>query len=217
MTLNWYSIVNHQEWLDDFLKKENEKFEGSLSIYPEKQNIFKALELIGDLSNLKVVLLGQDPYHGVGQAMGLAFSVPCGVKLPPSLRNILKELKDDCGIVNTRVEGGDLTEWANQGVLLLNTALTVREGCPNSHEQQWKPHTDNLIKYISENTDNTIFMLWGGNAKKKKVFIDKTKHHILEANHPSPLSANRGGWFGCKHFSKCNEILKKIGKSEINW
>ena len=110
-----------------------------------------------------------------------------------------------------------MTKWAEQGVLLLNTALTVRESCPNSHQKYWKPFTDNLIKYISDNQTGIVFLLWGGNAKDKKNLIDDKKHYILEANHPSPLSANRGGWFGCKHFSKTNEILKKNGKKEIIW
>ena len=169
---------------------------------------------ICEFNNLKVILLGQDPYHQKGQAMGLSFSVPENIKIPPSLVNIYKELKTDC---NLQLLHGDLTKWAKQGVLLLNTSLTVRESCPNSHQKYWRPFTDNLIKYISDNKEGLVFLLWGGHAKNKKKLIDFNKHYVLEANHPSPLSANRGGWFGCKHFSKTNDFLQKNGKKEICW
>lgn len=215
----WKSYLNDQKkekYFDDlecFLKKENEIYGNSLKIFPEKENVFNCMNIC-DFSNLKVVLLGQDPYHQKGQAMGLSFSVPENIKIPPSLVNIYKELKTDCNIEHTN---GDLTNWAKQGVLLLNTSLTVRESCPNSHQKYWRPFTDNLIKYISDNKEDIVFLLWGGNAKDKKKLIDSEKHYILEANHPSPLSANRGGWFGCKHFSKTNNILEKNGKTKILW
>ena len=153
--------------------------------------------------------MGQDPYHQEGQAMGLCFSVPVDIKIPPSLVNIFKELYQDLGIQKI---DGDLTSWAKQGVLLLNSSLSVRESCANSHSKLWKDFTDNAIKYISDEREGIIFILWGTNAKSKKKFIDDNKHYILESNHPSPLSANRGGFFGCKHFSKCNEILLRNNK-----
>ena len=199
--------------LEIFLQKEIEIYKDSLEIFPPKENIFECMNIC-EFNNLKVILLGQDPYHQKRQAMGLSFSVPENIKIPPSLVNIYKELKTDC---NLQLLHGDLTKWAKQGVLLLNTSLTVRESCPNSHQKYWRPFTDNLIKYISDNKEGLVFLLWGGHAKNKKKLIDFNKHYVLEANHPSPLSANRGGWFGCKHFSKTNELLKKNGKKEICW
>lgn len=216
---DWNSFLNtekKEKYFDDldcFLKKEKEIYGDSLEIFPKEDNVFNCMNIC-DFNNLKVVLLGQDPYHQKDQAMGLSFSVPENIKIPPSLVNIYKELKTDCNIEHTN---GDLTNWAKQGVLLLNTSLTVRESCPNSHQKYWRPFTDNLIKYISDNKEGIVFLLWGGNAKDKKKFIDSEKHYILEANHPSPLSANRGGWFGCKHFSKTNNILEKDGKKKILW
>ena len=216
---SWKYFLNNQKKekyfhdLECFLKKENEIYGDSLEIFPKEDKVFNCMNIC-DLSNLKVVLLGQDPYHQKGQAMGLSFSVPENIKIPPSLVNIYKELKTDCNIEHTN---GDLTNWAKQGVLLLNTSLTVRESCPNSHQKYWRPFTDNLIKYISDNKEGIVFLLWGNNAKDKKKLIDFEKHYILEANHPSPLSANRGGWFGCKHFSKTNNILEKNGKTKILW
>lgn len=199
--------------LENFLETEISVYGESLRVFPPREKIFNCLHLC-NLDNLKVVILGQDPYHQEGQAMGLSFSVPDNIKLPPSLINIFKEIKEDCGIIK---ESGDLTSWAEQGILLLNTALTVRESCPNSHQKYWKPLTDNLIKYISDNKEQVIFLLWGTSAKNKKVLIDNDKHYILEANHPSPLSANRGGWFGNKHFSKTNQLLRENNLEEIKW
>ena len=204
---------DYTKYLECFLEKENEIYGDSLEIFPKEDKIFNSMNIC-DFSNLKVVLLGQDPYHQKGQAMGLSFSVPENIKIPPSLVNIYKELKTDCNIEHTN---GDLTNWAKQGVLLLNTSLTVRESCPNSHQKYWRPFTDNLIKYISDNKEGIVFLLWGGNAKDKKKLIDSEKHYILEANHPSPLSANRGGWFGCKHFSKTNDYLREKGEKTIMW
>lgn len=221
--------INNEEWnkflskekdnkyfdeLKKFLNQEITIYGESLKIFPPTENIFECMNIC-NFNDLKVILLGQDPYHQKGQAMGLSFSVPENIKTPPSLVNIYKELQTDCNLEN--YSNGDLTNWAKQGVLLLNTSLTVRESCPNSHQKYWKPFTDNLIKYISDNKEGLVFLLWGGNAKDKKKLIDSEKHYILEANHPSPLSANRGGWFGCKHFSKTNDYLKKNGKKEIIW
>jgi uracil-DNA glycosylase len=163
-----------------------------------------------------VVIIGQDPYHGHGQANGLCFSVNKGISLPPSLTNIYKELVSDVGIAIP--QHGNLSFWAKQGVLLLNSSLTVRAGEANSHQSiGWQKFTDATIKVISKENMGVIFLLWGGFAKKKSVLIDTSKHHILTAGHPSPLSANRGYWFGNKHFSKTNELLIKEGKKIINW
>ncbi|MDW0091344.1 uracil-DNA glycosylase [Clostridioides difficile] len=183
-------------------------------IFPNMHNIYEALKHTS-YKDTKVLILGQDPYHGDNQAHGLAFSVQPQVKTPPSLLNMYKELKDDlgCFIPNN----GYLMPWADQGVLLLNTALTVRAHEANSHKNKgWEIFTDRVISILSEREDPVIFVLWGSNARKKVELIDTSKHYILEAPHPSPLSASKG-FFGCKHFSKINEILKKLGKELINW
>ena len=196
--------------LRSFLIDEYNKNE----VFPNKKNIFEALKHTS-YKDTKVVILGQDPYHGENQAHGLAFSVQPLVKIPPSLLNIYKELKDDvgCYIPNN----GYLMPWADQGVLLLNTALTVRAHEANSHKGKgWEIFTDEIIKLLNERLDPVIFVLWGSNARKKKEYIDESRHYILEAPHPSPLSARRG-FFGCKHFSKINEILISLGKPPINW
>ena len=167
------------------------------------------------LDSIKAVILGQDPYHNEGQAHGLCFSVKKGVKLPPSLMNIYKEIKDDLGI--TEPNCGDLSKWAKDGVLLLNTTLTVREHSANSHSGcGWAWFTDSVIKLISEHTENVVFILWGGNARSKAPLIDRNKHLILQSAHPSPLSAFNG-FFGSKPFSKTNEYLISHGKSPVNW
>lgn len=184
------------------------------TIYPKKSEIFNAFRFT-NYKDTKVVILGQDPYHGENQAHGLAFSVQPGVKTPPSLLNMYKELHDDlgCFIPNN----GYLIPWSDQGVLLLNTALTVRAGEANSHQNKgWEIFTDEIIKKLNDREDPVIFVLWGGNARKKKSLINNKKHYILEAAHPSPLSAYRG-FFGCKHFSKINDILKTLGKKPIDW
>ena len=199
--------------LTNFLEKEYKTYSPELEIFPKRENIYNALN-ISSLKDIKVVIIGQDPYHKKGQAHGLSFSVPQGVKVPPSLRNIHKEILSDLKINN---EGkGNLLNWAQQGVFLLNTSLTVRENCPNSHSKYWKPFTKELISFISNNTSSIVFMLWGNNAKKNKELIDQGKHLILESNHPSPLSAYRG-FFGCRHFSKCNDFLENKGKTGIKW
>lgn len=166
-------------------------------------------------SEVKVVLLGQDPYHQKGQAHGLAFSVNYGIKTPPSLVNMYKELHDDLGLYIPN--NGFLEKWAKQGVLLLNTTLTVRDSQANSHSGiGWQTFTDNVIKSLNEREKPIIFILWGNNAKSKEKFIDTNKHYILKGVHPSPLSANKG-FFGCKHFSEANRILKNLGEKEIDW
>lgn len=184
------------------------------TIYPDMYNIFNALKYT-PYEDVKVVILGQDPYHGPGQAHGLAFSVQPGVKTPPSLLNMYKELHDDlgCYIPNN----GYLVPWAKQGVLLLNTVLTVRSGEANSHKNKgWEIFTDEVIKKLNERKKPIVFLLWGNNAKEKAKFITNQNHFIFSTVHPSPLSATRG-FMGCKHFSKTNEILKRIGEKEIDW
>lgn len=184
-------------------------------IFPSKNEIFRAFYLT-PLSQVKVVILGQDPYHGAGQAMGLSFSVPKIIPKPPSLQNILKELANDLGILVS--PHGDLTHWANQGVLLLNSTLTVEQGRAGSHQKQgWEEFTDYVIKVLNEQTEQTVFILWGSYAKNKGRFIDEHRHLIINSAHPSPLSANRGGFFGTKPFSRTNEYLMAHGKTPIDW
>ena len=215
--MTWEDVINLEKEKEYYEKLKNEidkRYETS-TVFPEKQNIFKAFSLT-KLENLKVVILGQDPYHGLGQAQGLAFSTPSNIKNPPSMVNILKEINDDLG-KKSICEDGDLTSWAKQGVMLLNTILTVEEGKAKSHHNLgWEIFTDNIIKYISDNKENVIFILWGSPAIAKTKLINKSKHHILTAPHPSPLSSYRG-FFGCKHFSKTNEILTNLKKEPINW
>jgi uracil-DNA glycosylase len=196
--------------LKEFVIGEREIF----SVFPETFNLFRAF-IETRFNNLKVVILGQDPYHKKGQAHGLAFSVPDNIPIPPSLNNIFQELESDLGIKAPRT--GNLTKWANRGVFLLNTILTVREGQANSHrEQGWEIFTDKVINLISEKKENVVFILWGKNAQAKKHLIDTSKHLILAAPHPSPLSAYRG-FFGSKPFSQTNEFLVKTGQTPINW
>lgn len=197
--------------LSQFVKSEYE----TTTCYPKGSDIFSAFNHC-TFDKLKVVVIGQDPYHGPGQANGLCFSVHDGIKHPPSLINIFKELETD--INKPYPTSGDLSYWADQGVLLLNATLTVRAHNAGSHQKKgWEEFTDAVIQQISEKKENVVFLLWGGFAKKKGKKIDTAKHHVLTTGHPSPLSANRGYWFGNKHFSKTNEYLKSIGKSEINW
>ena len=183
--------------------------------YPPGKNIFSALDDC-PLDKLKVVIIGQDPYHGKGQAHGYCFSVPNGVNPPPSLINIFKELEDDLNI--NIPDNGDLTRWSKQGVLLLNSTLTVRENLAGSHQNKgWEIFTDKIIEIISSKRNNMVFLLWGSYAKSKAKLIDNANHLILTSGHPSPLSANRGYWFGNKHFSKTNSYLKSNGLDEILW
>ena len=182
-------------------------------IYPPGSQIFRAFELT-PLPELKVVILGQDPYHGHGQAHGLSFSVPDGVPAPPSLKNIFKEIESDLGI---RMSGfTDLEKWARQGVLLLNAILTVRAGAAASHSRiGWEEFTDAVIRHISDNCEGVVFMLWGNFARSKRELIDRSRHHVLEAAHPSPLA--RGAFFGCRHFSRANALLEAQGRTPVDW
>jgi uracil-DNA glycosylase len=183
-------------------------------IYPPKKEVFTALTLT-PLADVKVVIIGQDPYHGPGQAHGLCFSVKEGVPPPPSLVNIFKELAQDCGIP-PRADGS-LTGWAEQGVLLLNSVLTVEQGQPQSHANRgWERFTDAVVSAVNQHHTGVVFMLWGTPAQKKCLGIDFHRHHLLKAPHPSPLSAHRG-FFGCRHFSKCNEFLRGSGRKPIDW
>ncbi len=183
--------------------------------FPKEEAIFNAFNLC-PFEAVKVVIIGQDPYHGVGQANGLCFSVNNGVPFPPSLKNIFKELETDLQIPYPYT--GNLEPWAKQGVLLLNATLTVRAHQAGSHQKKgWETFTDEVIKLISDKKEGVVFLLWGGFAKKKAKLIDKNKHHILTSGHPSPLSANRGYWSGNKHFSKTNYLLQKTGEKPLLW
>lgn len=212
----------------DFFEKEKEKayfrkLEEFLDneyknkvIYPPRDLVFNAFSLC-PLDKIKVVIIGQDPYHEPGQAMGLSFSVPSTCKVPPSLKNIYKEIEDDCNEIFFNKDG-DLTYLANQGVLLLNSILTVEQGKPLSHNiKEYEELYHNILKELDELDYPLVFMLWGGNAKKQSVYLKNPKHLVLCANHPSPLSANRGGFFGCKHFSKANQFLTQNGIEPIIW
>lgn len=212
---NWDDILKEEynksyfEKLMNFIEDEYNNY----TIYPDKNNIYNALKLTPP-DKVKVVILGQDPYINKDQANGLSFSVQPGIAIPPSLRNIFREQRKDLGIIQPN--SGDLTKWAEQGVLLLNTTLTVRAGLSNSHQGKgWGIFTDSIIKYLGQK-ENIVFMLWGNNAKAKKKLIDSSKNLILEAAHPSPLSATRG-FFGCQHFSKANNYLIEHNLSPIDW
>ncbi len=208
LSVIWNS-PNFKKFYNNILKLYDEEI-----IYPEKDNIFNALKLT-PYKDVKVVIVGQDPYHGEGEAHGLSFSVQKGVKLPPSLKNIYKEIYDDLGIVEPNC--GDLTNWAKQGVLLLNASLTVKKDSPASHSKiGWQPLTDYIIKKLNTKDEPIVFILWGNFARSKKEFITNKKHLVLESAHPSPFSANHG-FFGSKVFSKTNEFLKKNNIKEINW
>ncbi|MCY4780875.1 uracil-DNA glycosylase [Sphingobacterium sp. UT-1RO-CII-1] len=197
--------------LIDFIDRERQQ----VVVYPPDNLIFNAFKLT-KFTDVKVVILGQDPYHNKGQAQGLSFSVPKGVTLPPSLRNIYTELENDIrGFI--RPKHGDLTKWAQQGVLLLNTVLTVREHQAGSHQNRgWEQFTDAVIEAVSRDLEHVVFVLWGSYAQKKEKLIDKTKHLILKSVHPSPLSAYRG-FFGCRHFSLANNYLEMSGKKGVDW
>lgn len=183
--------------------------------FPNGKNIFAAFEYC-PFEKVEVVIIGQDPYHGVGQANGLCFSVNDGVEMPPSLRNIFREIETDLGKPVPKT--GNLERWAKQGVLLLNATLTVRKNQAGSHQNKgWEKFTDAVIEKISTEKEKVVFLLWGGFAKRKGAKIDRNKHLVLASGHPSPLSANRGFWYGNKHFSKTNEFLKQKGKIEIDW
>lgn len=213
---DWDNILK-EEWqkpyylaLREFLKVEY----STRKIYPSMNDIYNALRYTS-YQDVKVLIVGQDPYHGPGQAHGLCFSVKEGIKQPPSLVNIFKELESEYGMV--RPESGELTGWAKQGVLLLNTALTVREGQPNSHRGKgWEILTDKIISLVDEKEEPVVFLLWGSNARAKKALIHNSRHLVLECAHPSPLSAYQG-FFGCGHFKRANEFLRATGRPEIDW
>ncbi len=196
--------------LSDFVRNEYL----TSTIYPKPQDVFRAFDLC-PVSQVKVVIIGQDPYHGPRQANGLSFAVHENMQLPPSLKNIFKEIEQDLGIHPK--PNGDLSRWAKQGVLLLNATLTVRAHTPGSHQQKgWEQFTNAVIKQLSEEKEHLVFLLWGNYAKQKGSHIDRNKHLVLEAAHPSPFSAH-SGFFGCKHFSKTNAYLKEHGLTEIDW
>ncbi|MDX9853027.1 MAG: uracil-DNA glycosylase [Tenuifilaceae bacterium] len=196
--------------LKDFLVEERKQH----VVFPPGAKMFEAFN-VTPLHSVRVVILGQDPYHGPGQAHGLSFSVPDGIPKPPSLLNIFKEINADLGVTMPR--GGNLEKWAQQGVLLLNATLTVRAHQAGSHQKKgWERFTDAAIKAVSDRQQGVVFLLWGAYAQAKAELIDGSKHHILKAPHPSPLSASRG-FFGCKHFSKTNQILAGQGKAPIDW
>ena len=202
---------DHYRHLLEFLEYESTH---NKTIYPPKDQMFNAFDL-SSFKNTKVIILGQDPYHNEGQAHGLSFSVPDGIRVPPSLRNIYQELSSDLSI--TPSQSGNLTHWATQGVLLLNSALTVEKNSPGSHAKSgWVDFTDTVIDILNEKKQNLVFLLWGAYAQKKTELIDQDKHLVLTAAHPSPFSAHKG-FFGCKHFSKTNDYLKIHKLKTINW
>ena len=216
MHFSWLKVLepefkkSYMNELRDFLKQEKSK---KKIIFPPTEKTFACLKLTA-LDSVKLVIIGQDPYHGRGQANGLAFSVKDGQPIPPSLQNIFKEIEQD--IEESPPENGDLSFWAEQGVLLLNSVLTVEKGNPASHSGKgWEEFTDKIIQILNLK-ENLVFLLWGSYAQRKGSIIDPKKHKVLEAPHPSPLSAHRG-FFGCKHFSQANDYLCKIGKSPIRW
>ena len=212
---SWNTILNKllkKYDIENKLIEENEKFNSELEIYPKKELIFNAFSFF-EITNLKVVIIGQDPYINENQAMGLCFSVPEGTKLPPSLKNVYKCINNTCNI-EMDINNGNLTKWAEQGILLLNKTLTVFEKVSNSHKKIWKGFAEDLIQYISNNSEGIKFVLWGNDAKKLKKYINET-HYILENTHPSPLA--RKSFIDCNHFTEVNNILKKMNKNEINW
>lgn len=215
---SWLNVLKEefeQEYMLQLKQFLLEQKKAGEVIYPKSDDIFNAFKLT-PFDNVKVVILGQDPYHRPNQAHGLSFSVQKGNKHPPSLKNIFKELTEDIVGFETPIDG-DLTQWAQQGVLLINATLTVNAGLAGSHQQQgWEIFTDKIIATLSEKREDLIFILWGKFAQAKEELIDSAKHHIIKSHHPSPFSAY-GGFFGSKPFSKTNEILKSLGKEEINW
>jgi len=214
--MTWNDVINEQKKEKYFIQLEktlNSEYD-NYKIYPSKEKIYKAFDLC-EYENLKVVILGQDPYHQPNQAQGLAFSTPANIKNPPTMMNIIKEVisdTNDCLCIN-----GDLEPWAKQGVLLINTVFTVRDSSAKSHDKiGWQTFSDNIISHINDNFKNVVFILWGTNAIKKSKLINKSKHHILTSVHPSPLSSYRG-FFGSRPFSKTNTFLKNINKKPIKW
>ena len=217
MTVSWHDALKEEKtkaYFIDTLAHINQARRNGEIIYPSRKNVFNALAMT-PLANTKVVIIGQDPYHGPNQAHGLCFSVQKGIAQPPSLKNIFKELQRDCQIIPPK--HGSLTSWAEQGVLLLNTVLTVKHGQAHSHAKLgWETFTDAVIQSVSQHADYAVFLLWGSHAQKKSPLIDLGKHSILKSTHPSPLSAHRG-FLGCGHFSKTNTLLQEHGKEPIDW
>jgi uracil-DNA glycosylase len=215
---SWQTILADEiqkPYFLDLMKAVNEEYQNH-TCFPPKELIFSAFNHCS-FEDLKVVIIGQDPYHGIHEANGLCFSVNDGVRIPPSLRNIFRELNEDLGTLFFPISG-NLVPWANQGVLLLNASLSVRMDHPNSHKHlRWNTFTDTVIQKISNEKEQIVFLLWGNFAQKKGSKIDRNKHLVLESGHPSPMSANQGKWFGNKHFSQMNEYLKSKGKSKIDW
>ncbi|MFO0743960.1 MAG: uracil-DNA glycosylase [Candidatus Paceibacterota bacterium] len=219
INLEWAQVLKDyfetNNWKDLSIFIKSEYLDKNKKIFPEAKNVFKAFDLT-PFSKVKVIILGQDPYHDDKQANGLCFSVPKGLVLPPSLKNIYKEIETDLNIKKDFTDG-DLGKWAEQGVFLLNSILTVIAHNPASHRNKgWESFTNEVIKTLSDKRQNLVFMLWGNYAKSKKSLIDTKRHLVLEAPHPSPFSVHTG-FFGCKHFSKCNEYLKKNQIGEIDW
>lgn len=214
----WQTILSDEiqkPYFQDLMKAVDEEYK-NYTCFPPKELIFAAFDYCS-FEDLKVVIIGQDPYHGEGEANGLCFSVNDNIRIPPSLRNIFRERNDDLGIIFMPTSG-NLESWAKQGVLLLNASLTVRKNNPNSHKHlKWDVFTDAVIQKISDRKEHVVFLLWGSFAQKKGRKIDRNKHLVLESGHPSPMSANQGKWFGNKHFSQTNEYLKLKGKSKIDW
>ncbi|MDF1796198.1 MAG: uracil-DNA glycosylase [Coxiellaceae bacterium] len=215
--VTWDSVLHEekqQPYYQSTLEQLNQAYTQGKTVYPAKDDIFNAFELT-PYQNVKMVIIGQDPYHGPDQAHGLSFSVKHGVAVPPSLKNIYKELHTDTGFVIP--SHGNLETWAKQGVLLLNATLTVEAGKPQSHAKfGWQTFTDNVIKLLNDYPEPLVFLLWGASAQRKGQVIDTDRHHVLKSVHPSPLSAYRG-FLGCKHFSKTNEILRSLGREPIEW
>ena len=215
---SWQTILSEEiqkSYFKDLMKAVDEEYK-NYTCFPPKELIFAAFDQCS-FDDLKVVIIGQDPYHGINEANGLCFSVNDGVRIPPSLRNIFREMNNDFGTVFLP-SSGNLEHWAKQGVLLLNASLSVRMDNPNSHKHlKWNLFTDGVIQKISDEKENVVFLLWGSFAQKKGSKIDRTKHLVLESGHPSPMSANQGKWFGNKHFSHTNAYLKFNGKVEIDW
>ena len=216
--MNWEDVIGAEKqkpYFQTLMQRVEEARQSGKTVYPPREDVFNALKLT-PFENVKVVILGQDPYHGPDQAHGLCFSVQRDVTTPPSLKNIYKELAWD--IDGFSIPGhGDLTSWAQQGVLLLNTVLTVEQGNAHSHAKWgWETLTDQIIQAVSDHKQSVVFLLWGSHAQKKGKNIDKSKHYVLNAPHPSPLSAHRG-FLGCRHFSKTNALLREQSESDIIW
>lgn len=215
---DWKTVLEdcydaHGDEIENVFEHHASVYQDSLEILPPKELIFNAFSHF-HVKDCRVVIIGQDVYPTKGDGMGLCFSVPKGVRCAASLRNILKELEFGFGVKRTET---DLTDWAQQGVLLLNTALTVREGCAGSHLKAWKPFTTEIIKYINDKLAGVVFILWGNHAHEYQKYVNKDKHHVLKGLHPSPLAARAGSFVGCGHFQACNDILMGCGKTPIKW